>query len=151
MKKLKAFVLSIAGERVIGTHLDAFGPAIGPWLLKKGKIFKLPRRNVVVHSCCPNRCHDNAPFLAAEMPGLQVWTGLAYTKQDKTWRAHSWCVDPSFGVIETTVRFDIYFGAKWPKRIWNEWVPRGEWREKYLQEWAVKEGLNETLSAVLPR
>jgi hypothetical protein len=55
-------------------------------------------------------CHRNASALCIESRGvIRIATGYALS-DDGLWRQHSWCIDKSGGIIETTVRRVQYYG-----------------------------------------
>jgi len=73
-------------------------------VLWKGRVKMMPGE--------PHQCHANAASLwLGNSDRSSIITGYAFDKKDGSWRQHSWLLHHHTGnTIETTVRFDKYFG-----------------------------------------
>lgn len=113
IKKLKKFVLkNLGGE---GFQVDWFlnseltpeevSRLMSEGVVSNGRAFKLKRM-------ATRRCHTNSATLAEENPNIDIYTGLALSR-DGVWRVHSWVYDNEHeNFIETTERRVKYFGYK---------------------------------------
>ena len=78
--------------------------------LTEGTLLRYP---VILNPMRPQECHQNVKELIHNNPQFQEWTGLGYDANEEGWVNHSWVVDDTKGtIIETTVRFDAYFGYR---------------------------------------
>lgn len=79
------------------------------WLASDGVL--MSPQEVVMMSGEPNRCHDNAENLWLESPDkYTLVSGFAFAEDRQMWFYHSWLLDMEGRIVETTVKFDHYFG-----------------------------------------
>ncbi len=82
-------------------------------LLQDGKLFSIS--GVRMMRGVPNHCHINVLAMCDYDAGIVVCTGYGLD-DDERWRQHSWLFDrTSCTIIETTYKFEKYFGIAWSK------------------------------------
>lgn len=106
-RELKARLLLFGGTSVYFQDPD-------PWVKNVLDNGMPLRRRVIMRPGAPKRCHANAARVyllqgpqVCGKPRLRLATG--YGLLDGNWLGHSWLLDDD-SIIETTVRFDKYFG-----------------------------------------
>lgn len=92
-------------------------------ICKKGEVFSGP---VQKHKMVIERCHDNCFKYIRKLPGI-MYTGLALDDR-KTWIVHSWIMNNSGKVIETTFSMKKYWGVPTKKlSFWKRRFPIYDW------------------------
>jgi len=140
-KELSARLRAIGGKRA-GVDMD--DPDLEA-ILKKGREFGRTKAVIRGEGNRPNRCHQNTSqmYWRTKAGG---WDGPAYLPatgyalgDDGIWRQHSWLVDERGDPVDTTFRWDAYFGVVFKGGAADRWA------KKNLRE-ALKEGLAEGAS-----
>lgn len=66
--------------------------------------------DVVLTAGTPHQCHANSSRLMRRTPGSTWWSGLALAEGGREWSTHSWVIDASGRLLETTFARVQYFG-----------------------------------------
>ena len=80
-------------------------------LLASDAAMSFPLEGIRMHRGAPSQCHSNALMLVTSGAAEMMATGYGYRAEDGLWIQHSWGLDGSDHIIETTVKFDAYFGV----------------------------------------
>jgi hypothetical protein len=80
-------------------------------LLASNAARSFPLEGIKMHRGAPSQCHSNAMMLVTSGVAEMMATGYGYRAQDGLWIQHSWGLDGSHHIIETTIKFDAYFGV----------------------------------------
>jgi hypothetical protein len=101
-EKLKAALLALGGLHVSDFDTDGVSS-----ILRHGR--RAECRVVKLLPGLTGECHKNSIAIAEQRPDLAFWTGFALMPDD-TWVRHSWLIDESGTLFETTVVASAYFG-----------------------------------------
>lgn len=104
--KLKERLLSIGGTTIpefIGSDdIEIYN------LLKSGTVSTPQISKILIRKGTPSKCHRNCCDMYERDISLRIVTGFCLS--DNTWYEHSWLLNKSNSLIETTIKRDIYFG-----------------------------------------
>jgi hypothetical protein len=93
-----------------GTHLVACWDTNSLISLMSVNTIAIPTpQTYKIHFIEAGQCHENVYDLWKQDKNLKTYTGYALS-QDRLWRHHSWCVDQTGTLIETTFERLIYIG-----------------------------------------
>ena len=105
---LANLLLSLEGDYVV-IHDDE-SPVFRAWLERDGT--DQTRERITVVPCQRNECHRNCAAMWKSSPDtVSIVTGYCLSS-DAMWREHSWLIDDSDNIIETTVPRTRYFGIR---------------------------------------
>lgn len=108
-EKLKTILLNLGGEYVSEVFEEDLEK-----LLTRGQFFNSKSQIIKMRD---SKCHSNCAFFWGNysdehgIDSVKIVTGWALTKNDETWRQHTWVYLLKKNlIIETTVKRDKYFG-----------------------------------------
>lgn len=118
LREIKEHLLKFGGAGICYPNFDEF--LSSEIILKEGQL--IDYKNIIFKQGVPLRCHDNVlEIVQKTSAGLLVRlfslseykpvTGYALSPVDNIWHRHSWLIDDSNNIIETTYKWDKYFGV----------------------------------------
>jgi hypothetical protein len=105
-----ALAQHVPGSHVIAYVYDRDNEDVVMFAKNIDKVKFFSGKDAVFISGNSNRCHGNTAHLLATKQIDAMYSGYAMTADDGLWRFHSWGVDSSGTVVETTVERLIYCG-----------------------------------------
>lgn len=105
-------ILSIQGTNICLYHHEE---GTNDFFTKNGQLYNLQVKRKRMEA---RNCHENSTLLHLDKPEYyKLITGFCLN--NGMWRRHSWLVDSSNRIIETTMNRELYFGVELKKDMWE--------------------------------